>query len=350
MTVVHGAYDFTITRAPITLILTIFQCLLFLMVVGKLDKNYTEATIIRLIIIAFVVQSVIQILGFWHEDALSIIRLFQDDQDALLMEQGYAGVRGLAISSELSFALASGYGLCFILLAFYTNFDVSRRFIAVCFLLLLIGSLFAGRTAFVGLAFSILLYLHCNLSSFRKIFGLITWTLIFLIILIYFIRVYGDSDNAELLRFAFEFIFSYMETGELSTESSTSLLNNHLPVLMRVNFYQLIHGDGFYTNPDGSYYMHSDSGFVRDLYFGGVIFLMYKLIAQFVLNFSWTIFNKKNRNSSKMILFNAYSFFYLVILHIKGDSLVVIKMCIMMIFIINAARVVAISKVQPMNR
>ena len=70
-------------------------------------------------------------------------------------------------------------------------------------------------------------------------------------------------------------------------------------------------GDGKYTNEDGSYYMYTDAGYMRNiLYFGilGFIFL-------FLYQISFFIWDYKN------LFINFIILIYILIMHVKGDVL-----------------------------
>ena len=72
-------------------------------------------------------------------------------------------------------------------------------------------------------------------------------------------------------------------------------------------------GDGFWANPSGSgYYMHTDVGYLRLIYYFGLVGLFVYLLMQFVA--IRTVF--KNYNLS--IIFYLTVFTYLLILNLKG--------------------------------
>ncbi|GKQ61897.1 hypothetical protein KAM338_20740 [Aeromonas caviae] len=77
----------------------------------------------------------------------------------------------------------------------------------------------------------------------------------------------------------------------------------------------IIFGDGAYTNADGSYYMKTDSGYMRQILlfglFGLVSFMMYNFIMIYHYSKSY------GRNYKYKILLTMYGL--LMVLHYKGE-------------------------------
>lgn len=71
------------------------------------------------------------------------------------------------------------------------------------------------------------------------------------------------------VKYALEPLEQLIHSGTLQSKSSDELLQKHLyvPAVSSILF-----GDGMYSNPDGSFYGHSDSGIIRPILYGGIIF------------------------------------------------------------------------------
>src|SRR5690606_35374101 len=75
-------------------------------------------------------------------------------------------------------------------------------------------------------------------------------------------------------------------------------------------------GDGYYTNPDGSYYMHTDAGFMRNVLLSGIVGLLLVLICSLVL--IWGVWVSSKRKFED-VLFSLSLVMVLAILHGKGE-------------------------------
>ncbi len=338
---VNELEDYSVLRSPVVLLIAVTQMFIagsyirsHLVVTAISKANYLHYAI-KLVVFAFVVQSVIQIFAFFSPNFLDVIRYFQHEADAQLMLDGYGTLRGLALSSELSFSLAAAYGLALIFFSIYAvNTDVKKSRKVFYYLLLVVGSIFSGRTAFIGVVVGYIIYFHLAIVEKRRYLHLLLSPFVVIVSTILFLE--NPPEELEpLLKFAFEFYYTFKETGSASTNSTDILLNNHLPVLQNINAYTLLFGDGIYTNKDGSYYMGTDSGYIRNIFFGGLLILGFKLLSQLIFNFGWMFFGYGFHNDRKLLILNFYSFLYLLILHVKGDSLMNLKICMLMIFFVN---------------
>lgn len=180
------------------------------------------------------------------------------------------------------------------------------------FLLLFIG-LISGRTFLFLSVLSILLYF-----KWRYIPALLAFFAICLFLAINF------AEN----RYVFHAleplinILKYFGTGsgvgatvnEISQISSSSenLVKNHL-YLPEIR--QILFGDGFYYTPEGRYYGATDSGFIRQVLYGGVAYLA--LCFLFTAYFVYRIAQNWFDSSWKFIL---STLAILSILNIKADT------------------------------
>ena len=100
---------------------------------------------------------------------------------------------------------------------------------------------------------------------------------------------YGSlsNDNKELLgtasEYGFEMFVNYFEGGEVSTASTDQLKEMHKVVPKKVSTW--IFGDGYFEHPTnpGSYYMHTDVGYSRLIFYSGLIGLFIYIFYQFAL-------------------------------------------------------------------
>lgn len=327
----HQTYDFYAGKTFISQFITLFCAV---PVLALICNDYPAQKIHKLLIEIFILQSVIQLLCIVSPPLLEFIRKFQDPWGSEIAE-GYGGVRGLALASELYFSLAFCYGLMYII---YTKYLLDKKPVSltdiICFIILIIGTFFAGRTGFVGLGFAIVLFLFYRsrfLFKFNAFMKLLMVTVAFVVIAISSLPSGIISFfNDKVLPFAFEFVYSYFEDGKMET-ASTNRLGEMLET--SISFKTFFVGDGRYVNADGSYYMHTDSGYFRPILFGGIFFLI-SLVAYHNL----LIVYPKNRLKSKNKLCNENVFIfvlvgYLLVGQIKGEVIGNMKYCVTIMFV-----------------
>lgn len=176
------------------------------------------------------------------------------------------------------------------------------------FLLLCIG-LISGRTFLLLSVISILLYF-----KWRYLPALIAFAAICLFLALNF------ADNRYVLH-ALEPLINILKLINLGqglndlsqiSSSSENLMKNHLymPALK-----QLIMGDGYYYLPDGRYYGATDSGFIRQVLYGGVSYMLVCFL--FTAYFVYRIAQNWFEGSWKFIL---SSLVILSILNVKADT------------------------------
>ena len=82
--------------------------------------------------------------------------------------------------------------------------------------------------------------------------------------------IYYLSEQSMAVKYALEPIIQLIETGKFESKSSSDLIENHLYVPTEK---QILLGDGRYVDAaTGAFYGHSDSGIVRPLLYGGILF------------------------------------------------------------------------------
>ncbi|HFT1527992.1 TPA: hypothetical protein ACHWKK_001944 [Providencia stuartii] len=201
-------------------------------------------------------------------------------------------------TSMAFFQLSLFFGFVFnFLLNLYLEKKINLAPILVCF----ICGMISGRSFLIFAAISIFI------SGFN--FKLIISVLI-AAMAIYFIAV-NFQDNIYVYH-ALEPIINYINDKGLQSSSSDNLINN---MLIWPSDKQILVGDGMYTNEDKSYYMHTDSGYLRQIFYGGILYLLLCLIL--------TIYIVKrvstNWFQSKKIKFFISSMLIFSIGHVKAD-------------------------------
>lgn len=277
----------------------------------------------------FVIQGVIQVISFSFPNVNIFLNNFRTESAINLGQIGfYEGTRGLALSGQAFFGLGVGFGLVFILF-FKAWYVISPKYPYLKFLYLIIlifGAISAARMSLVGLVIGIIyffvekiekikhIYLSKNKISSSLLGILFSIPIFSLVITIVYQYIKNNKSILEIwnsfTNYAFELFEGFFESGNLST-TSTDILFNKMYFPIKDSWTFLI-GDGIYTNIDGSYYMHTDAGYMRNILFFGIV----GLILLFLYQMTFLIFTNKEN-----ILLNFSILIYILIIHIKGEAL-----------------------------
>ena len=315
----HGSYDFSIAKQMIGN-LPVLVCSIFVFVV-IFPTMTREKDIIKIIIDIFVIQSMVIISAFLFPSILEIVEMFQYSNSIIGAGNRSNNIfRGFSISGDLFFGLSACYGFVFIFLSKYLLNEKKINFLHVLLLLLIIAAnVFIARTGFIGLFFALLLgvFYKSSMSKFKK-----AKKIVFLISLILLTswslapNRYKEIILNNVLPFAFEFLYSYSNKNQLETSSSNHLLEMYDVQISTKTF---LFGDGLFTDSSGHYYRKTDSGYLRQILFGGIFYLGFMIFYQLKI-FSYSNVKKRLNKTEKynLNLFVCFLFIYLLILHIKG--------------------------------
>lgn len=157
-----------------------------------------------------------------------------------------------------------------------------------------------------------------------------------LLLLLVVIVGFALSENARtqfqvMSNFGFELFRNYFESGELTTSSTRSMMYMYrFPEDVKT----WIIGDGYFENPymPGYYYMRTDIGFLRLIYYFGLMGLI-----EFTLFQAVTIYQIWRKNNGCNSLFFLLCFLLYVVLSLKGMT--DIFMYIMPFFFIDSRKV-----------
>lgn len=240
--------------------------------------------IMNVVINIFFIQSLIQILSFISPSFMTATDIFRGDNTILLRDSQYAGFRGLAIAGSGFFGLGATYGIVFLLLGFYWNNWNKKLYLKTLYVACLIfGAITAARISLLGILLFFLIVIKkefTNIRDFKLNIIKAVFSLLPMLVIISFIFVlWGDKiENALYQSKYIAQIFQIINQGSgvsLNSVGSLDALFNRM--YFTLDFSQFFLGDGLYTNWDGSYYMSTDAGYMRNiLYFGiwGEILLM----------------------------------------------------------------------------
>ena len=261
--IIHSTYDLSYTKIIVGNIVQLFcGILITYYMYDRLKIDFLG--IMKLIILAYVLQSIIQLIASFSPQLASFILHFSKAND---LHEGSAGVRGLALSASTGWNLALSYGVVGILYScFYLIKKCDCKSIIVL-VQLIFGCFFAGRTGLVGVLIG-LCYLILSghpLRLFKIIWHI---TIIFILVVVFVCTLfpsYVEYSVSSLLPFALEPIINLFEGSGLSSRSTEELIDMWNRAM---NISEFFIGTGNFTAPDGAYYLHTDVGILRNLFSG----------------------------------------------------------------------------------
>ncbi|MBU2896911.1 hypothetical protein [Vibrio hepatarius] len=315
--ILHSTYDFDKLNALASQFVVIFACLPPAYAIARTSKNKKNKLlyISKIISISFYLQSFIVILSLLSYDFWSIIKIFQASDQADIYEK-YQGVRGLSLAGGQFFSLSAVFVLGQLFIAYYLlNKSKVSYFDIILFIIVFFCGLTAGRTSALGGVIAISYWLlswrnHNSKVIFTKLFVV---SMLSALLIVPLLKVLGKYDFVidVFIPFAFEFLVNYLEGDGLSTSSSNVLFSMYHGLSLDV----ILLGLGRYIGADGAPFMHSDPGYMRNMYLYGLFFSMPIFLFFF---FNVNIFLKFYRdNIDKKFLYFFVGCFLL--LHVKGE-------------------------------
>ena len=312
--------------ADISFLVT-FLHMIFIIAIGMLlflyfKFNRKERFIINYIIIAFVLQTAIEWSAFTFEPFKEIIN---STKNIVTIEKGnsYGNIRANALAGSDFFGLSSAFAAIYLIYFSSLNTlfknSINKN---LCFLFILTGTFFAGRSGYLGLIMA-LFYLALNKIVYLRINRPYTFNLtikqicktfilvaMFLIILMIAISNYANNIKIEqLFRFTFQSFFVYADRGSLMTSSLNQLSNMYFEIPIST----LIFGDGKYMAYGGKYYMSTDVGYMRTILYMGILGLI-------LLGWMQVKLMKIQRSKEKLLKVCLLALIF--ILNFKGEVLV----------------------------
>jgi hypothetical protein len=310
-----GAYDFSMNATWVNGLLSLLSIMALMCIFTTWTNN---KSIFDVLVALLFLQTFFIILMLVNHGFSDFVQSYIRNDSQLERMAGYGGVRGLGISGSIAFGLSTVMGFLGLCLHYWFAFERQKTpsFIKyLLFLLCLIASLSAGRTAVLGFVLGFIFYfvsygvVNTSIYFVKYIFTsiLVTYLLYLLVI--------TDEQTLEILtrysNYAFQSVFNYIETGSFATTSTIGLQNMY--------FYppngNLLFGDGFYSGENGSYYLNVDAGYMRFLLnfgvlgslfiYGSFTLLLFKFASEFRFKGQYLLF------FTIFILFSIY--------HYKGD-------------------------------
>lgn len=270
----HGTFGNPMHTAPVQQILThLFEILpfSFLYINILIKRGYSINDFIDLFINIMAIQGLLMLLQFISTDFRKVVQglLGISKIKSVGSFQWFRGL-GVALSKNYDFSLLQSFGMFLLMSKFLRHKIVILDYFKI--FLIVFSIIISGRTGFIGLGFAAMVFIMKTVrySIFINFIKKVSIAL-FVIYGLYTLSAYVvpnvyTSVNNNLLPWAFEFYYNYIETGEFSTSSSDQLTESHYYSLPDKT---IVYGDGKYLRDDGYYYGLTDAGYMRQtLYFG----------------------------------------------------------------------------------
>jgi len=195
----------------------------------------------------------------------------------------------------------------------------------VVMLLITMGISLSGRTGFVGFILGLVLYIFHNWSNFSQIGrNVVKISGGFVLILVVFYTVLTPAQRGKftdnLLPFAFEAYYNWRTTGKFETGSTDALMEVHYYPL---DTQTILWGRGGTSDDFRSEFRHTDTGFMNNIIFGGIFFILLLAWYQFLyfqqpMKIAWKQ-NTREGDIDFSYFFILYA--YMFILEYKGVAL-----------------------------
>ena len=281
-------------------------------------KGFTLSRLCDLIIIVQCIQAVASFAIFLNPSLGSAIQsIFTNvsDDDIQLGEYRLIGIGNTYINAAVN------YGVATMLLTLLPYLDDSllyrRKFLYItCAILIATAGILSART-YMFVFVPIALFLFCKTKNVLRMIGK---TLRFTIIVAIAVAVLGnvfsqylDFERYEhMISWAFEVFKTYEESGEIGSSSSTKVVAMY--EILPDNVTTWVIGDGWFSMPENKFYMDTDIGYGRHLFYWGLLGLLSYII---VVKKSYWILRSISKDKT-ISLFLVFLLLFEAMLNFKG--------------------------------
>lgn len=190
---------------------------------------------------------------------------------------GWSGWSGFDETMRCSFGVLLG---CIFMV--YTDREKKENIYLILSCLMLVGTLFYGRTGLivclaVFFLTGVLAVWKKKTRLIKKLLGIFVLGVVVLIVLYVAVPAIRSWFN-----WAFSAFFNLFISGSFM-DNTGSMQHLTEDMYWIPGFKTVFFGDARYTNADGTYYMHTDTGLMRHMLFFGIINYIIEVIASFII-------------------------------------------------------------------
>lgn len=267
----------------------------FLIDVFKITDVYKIAKIFIYCVLANII---IALMGLVFSPISDVILGMQADLNSskagvYQMQEFKSRAIGFGIGNFFTGGIINAIGLIFLCFLYKDKKINLLKFLILLVLIFFLGC-FIARTTIIGLI-GVLIFLFPLHKNFAKIFYL---AIIPCVLYVSFLIFKSIAPEGIYLDWAFELFYSMGSSDEVGTSSSDTLIEmyaNTRPKSLKT----WIIGDGMFFDRFGAYYMHTDIGYFRIIFYFGIIGLLFFLISEFYMTYS---VYKKDHNLKYMLI------------------------------------------------
>lgn len=266
-------------------------------------KAYKEASVLKLLEILINLALVQAIISFVFLLSPSIADYYRSfviiDESALSVIETQSVFRLVGIGDMRYATAAVNYGFMIwaVLLLRHHHYGMvgsSNWYSLLVITIFSLAGILSGRTFFILLAITIP-YVFCLKEGNIKKSVKELISVFFPVLIIGFVAfIYLFASNEQLVSWAFELFINFGDGGKLESESTNQLKDMYI---FPSDLKTWLFGDGKTVNDSGGFYMGSDVGYIRSIFYWGIIGTCIYLYIQYYMVRMATInnFNKQFR-------------------------------------------------------
>lgn len=328
----NATLDFEFARLAFSFLLMFFAAYFVLEVAKLLKIPVTEKVILEIVVYAVAIQSIISFIMFFSPSFQDLLFTYLNFSDLALSKMQALSERRIIGFSRSFFGAGIYSGLALILLSYllihYAKNTKQLTWYVFLFLLIFSIGMMMARTTLVGAALGLLylffpswknLQMKVSKSTVKTIVLFVFVPLVTLALLVLLSPDFISKIN-NLLQFGFELFINIFEGKGVQTGSTDVLMTMYV---WPDNLKAWIIGDGLWDLDGGmKYYMSTDVGYSRMLFYFGALGMLSFLYYQYYLV----------RKSFGFTLFASLLFVYILILNIKGFAEISV---VLLLFFLN---------------
>ncbi len=269
--VLNGSSDDQTVKQALSSMMYVFGALIITAGLRKIAGQDAFGTLLKWTLIVAAVQAVLSLFLFFNKELqASVIAFIGGDMGDHMLH--FSAVRLIAIAKgQMQYGnMAVFYGIA----SFITMLWMGRTSSIVpkiLFFLFFVAGILSARSYLLvlGVGLFVLFLLNAKKKGIaRSIYYCMIGLFILTAVTIAGMKYLENSEYKETYEWAFEVFLNMAENGSLETES-TEVMKSMYVFPEKVSTW--IIGDGRLANPDDTFYMHTDIGYLRYLYCCGII-------------------------------------------------------------------------------
>ena len=268
----NHSHDFYFVKWAMTNMIYFFGAYLMFQLLRGAFRDFSFGRLVDLLVLCAVVQLSLALVMYFSPEVKNVLQplIHESETAKWALEKGTTRLVGFGTHFFLS---GTVHAFILIMIAFSLTLRKVSLFKSVVMILSFIfiaavGAMMA-RTTLVGVLFAIVIVLLRRRGKKYFISVLVLSTIIISVASVSFLDLIGD-DMEELYNFGFEAFVNYQETGSFSTSSTDGMMRLYkFPSIWETWLW----GDARYEAGIG-YYMNTDIGFCRLIFYFGVIGLI----------------------------------------------------------------------------